>query len=356
MIEKMTSHELNNIFNNANDKLNNIIDTIKLIKNNTNKKIKILRYEAEYMENALTTLRIKSTSSSKNLTVFDNTLAITNHSKYGCTVLPRFKKISNALNVVTVDTTEAFYRDIADVSVNDVTKEEYKTIFMHDNNKDKDVFFEEISEDNSEFKVSISIDKTKTIGKTTFNMIELDTFFSGSFDIKSIKIYTSDNREYFDEFTEFNHAGKMRITFEKEYELNKVDIIFKPNYSVEVDQQRIYPFGIKHIYFYNAKYSTNSYAIAVIEREEFIDTIKNTIEIKTPNAVRESTILNENIELYLNCEINDKGEVELSSPQEVSTSQSINPIGINIKKIYAKVPLKDESIIGIAFNTTSKMQ
>ena len=53
MIPKITSHELNNILINANEKLDNLVLSIKDCKEDIAQKLKIMRYEAAYIEDKI---------------------------------------------------------------------------------------------------------------------------------------------------------------------------------------------------------------------------------------------------------------------------------------------------------------
>ena len=73
MIPKMTSHELNNILIEANSKLSGVITDIKYIKNDMSKKLKILRYESEYIEHQMESLKKIHKETSKPSVAGQNT-------------------------------------------------------------------------------------------------------------------------------------------------------------------------------------------------------------------------------------------------------------------------------------------
>lgn len=363
MIPKMTSHELNNILDNANSTLNNINSDVKDIKNDITKKMKIMRYEFEYLSHEMNNIKKIHSSSGGGIVdgaiinkfvLPDNSLS-NSFEQYGCTSTPKFKTIpTNVFNIIAPATGEAFYRDIAEIAINDVVKDEYKGILMHDNLTDKEIFFDEITGDNPELKISITLDSTKTLGNTYFNMIELDTFLNGSFDIDYIRIYT--DTDIYDEYTAYENAGKMRLTLEKDYSLSKIELKIIPKFSTQVNGLNVFPIGIKHIYFYNAKLMSNSYAIATIESDDYIDTIYDSVTIKTPNGTENISASKEGITFYLSCTKDvTTGESILSSAQEPSTDDLTKPISINTKKIYAKIPLSNKSIIGHTFKINTKL-
>lgn len=363
MIQKMTSHEFNNILNAANEKLNNVIDDIKNIKKDMSKKLKIMRYESEFIEhqmNELTTIHketIKPSESGDVVKVFTllNPELSEKYEQYGSTASPTFKNVpTNVFNIMATATGEAFYRDIAEVSINGIVKEEYKGILKHDSSPDKEFFFEEINGDNPEVVIQISLDTTKTLGSSSFNIIEFDPFLNGSYTIEHIKIYSQE--EKYVEYNDFTYAGKMRIVLDEEHTFTKVEFKIIPNFNTQVNGIKKSLIGLKHIYFYKAKFETESYAIAEIESGEYIDTILDEIKIKTPNGVIDTTITKEGIQLFLNRSTDQStGKPIFSSIQEPSKPGDTKPISINTKKIYAKIPLRNRSLVGITFAISSKI-
>lgn len=362
MIKKLTSHELNNIFNSSTDKLEALTTDIKNIKSNFNKTMKLLRYELQYTEEEINKLKniesaygsINTTEQSRYMTSLITDIP-SKYIQFGAVVTPLFKKTPvNVFNVITIADEEAFYRDIALVRINESIKPEYVNILKHDNITNKELFFEEII-NNDCITIEVELDSSKTFGRTDFNVIEIDSFLNGSYDIESIKIYTSNNEEVFEEYKDFKNSGKSRIILNKTYDFIKVRFTIKINYNSTIENSKIYPFALKHIYFYKADFSTDSYSIVKINRNDYIDTIDDEIILVSPNAAVKSSITNEGIELYLNCNIEDNDKVVLMNKIEPSQNQSIKPISINVKTIYAKIPLKNNSLYGICFNTKSKV-
>ena len=363
MIQMMTSHEFNEILNTANNKLDNVINDIKTIKKDISKKLKIMRYESEFIEHQMSELStihketIKPSESGDIMKIFTllSPELSDKYEQYGSTASPRFKSAPvNIFNIMATATGEAFYRDIAEVSINGVVKEEYKGILKHDNAPDKEFFFEEINGDNPEIIMQISLDTTKTLGSSSFNVIEFDPFLNGSYTIKYIKIYSKGDK--YTEYNDFTYAGKMRIILDKEHTFTKVEFKIIPNFNTQVNGIKKSLIGLKHIYFYNAKFETESFAIAEIESTEYINTIQDEIKIKTPNGVINTTITNEGIQLFLNRGTDHStGKPIFSSIQEPSKPGDTKPISVNVKKIYAKIPLHNRSLMGITFAISSKI-
>ena len=100
----------------------------------------------------------------------------------------------------------------------------------------------------------------------------------------------------------------------------------------------------------------------------FIDKIDNEFTLIRPNESIELNADSENIQFYLSYTTDPStGEPILSSPQETSKPDNTKTISVNVKKIYAKIPLKillssekksdlnNQSIIGFVFNISSKI-
>lgn len=352
MIEKMNSSQFNDILKNANEKLNNMTDNIKDIKLDMAVKLKIMKYEIEYLEYILKQYSSSSAINQENLSLFDRKYNSTNNESYGITFTPvPSKNKNNVFNVITLDDGAAYFRDIMNVTINEVKDDKFKDIFKHDSISDKTIYFNEFYTNTVE--MTVEIDPLKSIGVSNFNMIEIDSYLNGSFDIESIKIYVvnkSDKIEYYEAYENYESAGKMRIILNKSYTFYKIVFRFKLKYSVDNGKNIIYPFGLKHIYLYNANFLSNSYAIAEINNDEYINYIFDQIRIKTPNDLIESSITNEKIKIYLNCNKKEDGTYELTSEQNISTDNVSKPLALNTKKLYAMVPIKDKSIIGIEFN------
>jgi hypothetical protein len=204
MIPKISSHELNNVFKEASDKLNTIKDDIDSTKSDIQKKLKIIEYESEYIEYELEKISKSSSTSSDDSSIFvmPNLTLSTLCNYYGCTIMPSFKTTPvNLFNIIT-STGEAFYRDVVNVTINNTTNDDYKGILKHDSISGKELLFEEMS--SSSTIITMILDTTKAIGSSLFNMIEFDAFLNGSYTIEYIRIYTQANNTNYVEYTNYN--------------------------------------------------------------------------------------------------------------------------------------------------------
>lgn len=371
MIPKITSHEFNDILNSANNKLNNMIEDINFIKTNISKKIKILNYESQYMSKKIKDIEntkintIISESPGQNDSIFAYPMQeVGDFENFGYTFCSSFKKNPiNTFNILTTKTGEAFFRDIADVYINGINKDEYKNILKYDNISDKDFYFEDNFEQYKTIDITIILDKTKTIGNALFNSIELDTFLSGSYDIDYIKIYEDNSEDSkYDEYKDIENTGTLRLIFDKEYEFKKVSIGIKPKFSISKNGIITSVIGIRHIYFYNLSLNSDSYIYVEINSNNYIDKIDNKISIIKPDEIIDINADDNGIEFYLKHYYDSTSKKHTFEViQEPSTENNIKEISLNIKTIYAKIPLKilskhkNKTAIGFKFNISNKI-
>lgn len=361
MIEKITSHDLNDIMNKANNKLETIISEIKMAKSDINNKLKIMKYESEFLSGQMNEVKdLYKNSSEDNTASNDLVFALFNRElssgfeNYGSTITPAVKNsAAHVFNILATATGEAFYRDIAEVSINDIVKEEYKDILKHDTIKNKSIFFKEMDGIDPECKITITLDNTKALGLAMFNTIEFDMFFNGSYTIKEIKIHSGSGTE---EYANYINVGRSRIVLDKEYVFSKVEMTIIPHFHTTVGSDEKSLIGIKHIYFCNSKFVNNGYIVSEIKSNNFIDIINDEISIKTHSGTINTTATHEGIEFYLNKSIDTTTNMPiLLNKQDPSKPGEAKPITYNVKTIYAKIPLKNRSIIGTIFSINSKL-
>lgn len=347
MIKKMSSQELNDILltcQNSIVKINEDVDASKKI---VEKQAKILSYEAMYLQNTLEEMTYQEKESDTFILLNNNYKGL--YSSYSNIVHAYFKKEPiNIFNLRAINTEVPFFRDDVIVKINDVENDYFKNILKAENVNDKEIFFEEYTdktsleeednkdpeliEDKNKIVISFEVDAKKTIGISKFNMIEIDPFLYKSFDIESIKICGEEN-EVIKELSNLTKVGKTRLILDKKYTFRKVEITIVPRYKVHKSDGTIIPFGLKHIFFYEADFRTDSYLIIKYTSDEFIDSIKNDIKTLTPYGLIDSTIKEEGIKIYLD---NNNGILE----NEQEPSENIKkPIARNLNTIYFKVPL-----------------
>jgi len=235
MIEKLNSSELNQLFLQANDRLDNNIWWFEKVKNNVSKKTNIMVQELEYMRYIMENHKTSSDLNHYKTYLLSDGIN-TDFEKYGCSVHPKFiGEPINVFNLKTTSSDEYYFRNDAVVTINDLVKDEYIDILKHDT-LSKNIFFEEYDSDTITLKISLP-DQSKVLGPTTFNAIEIDSFLNGSYDIESIRIENALDEIYPVVLTDgtnyINNAGKFRIALSDRY--NFQSITFKIHLKYQVD-------------------------------------------------------------------------------------------------------------------------
>lgn len=362
-IQKMSSQEYNNILQNATNKIESISNEMNAIKTDIQKKLSIIRYEQDYLSYMNDKM---SHSQEKDKTfVFLNTGKMDGlYEGYSNVVHAHYKNTPiNVFNLKVANGTKSYFRDEVTVTINDIQDDYFKNILKADDIEDKEIFFEEyefksavktledgttVEELNNHSTIVIERNKSTVIGTSKFNIIEIDPYLHKSFDINSIDIYTDDSENPAVTLNKINKVGKTRIVLDKKYEFNKVVMHITHNYNVKDMNTTIYPFGLKHIYFLEADFRSDSNIIVEYSSEEYINDIEDEIEVFTSIGSRISSLSEEGILVYLNY-----SNGMLQSLQEPS-NEIKKPIARNVKTIYLRIPLNNEAIIGYNFSITTR--
>jgi hypothetical protein len=345
-IPKMTSKEINDILKSAQSQITTMDAKIDKVKSDVSSKLFVMGYYNEYMAKQLEDLRNGKLFNNTSFKLLSEGTGI--FDSFGATVHPTMLKPSpiDVFNLKISNTGDVLFRSDAIVKIDDVQYEPYNTILMHDSITTKEMFFKEFT--NSTAKIEVSIDTNNVLGSTKFNVIEIDPFLPGSFDITSIDVY-----ELNDDGTLNNtpvvydgaiNVGKQRLIFGEKKSFYKVvfNVAFKFKSSRE--GKEVYPFGLKHIYFYDTNFKSDSYIISKINSDDTIYYIKDSVVFSSPSGTAVSTLTAEGIKIYLDYKNN-----VLSSEIQPSTSSQLYPIVRATKTLYAKIPLGIESLIGVSF-------
>lgn len=351
-IPKLTSKDLNSILHNAQGSIEQMRSDVEHIKSSTIEKMNVLKNEQEYAMNELgklTKLISDSQDSNrlrgiKNKIVFggnENLLGI--FDQYGSTVHKKFLRTPvNVFNIMTMN--GPMFRDNVDVSINEEIREKYKHMLMHTASAEKGIVFSEYNSPN--LKLKIEVDRSNLLGDTNFNVIEIDPFLSGSFNITKMRVFdinrdiTNNDPEY--EVKDIKKVGPSRFILDRKYELLKIEMDIELLYKNSVGK---YPFGIKHLYFLNADFNPDSHLIGKIEKNNFVETISDKIFLRDQFGIRETTATEENIKMYLS-ESNGILEYEL----ETSKNQVMNSIARNTRSFYVHIPLQYSAMVSIEFD------
>lgn len=334
MIPTMNSQELNKIFREAKDKSLLVSDKLDNIKKDISKKLTILKYETEFISNKLNT--IKGEVWQNDIVSFDYT-STGMFTDYGNSVHAKFSKTPIDLFNLKLNNGGSMFRDDIFVRVNGIERDEYKSILMSENTLNKEIYFEEYFSDI--INVEVEIDRSNILGVTRFNVIEIDPFIYGAYDILSINVYTTDESGTLQQeptltLNGFDNIGRTRIILDKKYKLHKITIDFKSNFKSLKAEQEVFPFGLKHIFFYEADFKQDSFVIAEYIDNDFIEYINNTAILYTTQGKKDTTLSEQNIEVYTDFIGNT-----LSGKVYPSTDADKNRIVKNTKKLYLKIPL-----------------
>lgn len=335
MIPVMNSKELNNIFQNAQDKNIKFEQELQAIKNDMSKKINIIKYENAFINQKLDVIDTGLLANEKTVSFINNSYGSFN--SYGYMVHPKFKKTPIDIINLKLPNGDNFFRDDIIAKVNDIEKSNYASILMADNHISKSIVFEEFDKDT--IKLEYSLANEYTLGVMRFNTIEIDPYLYGAYDLMSIEIYSLDETNNISSepsiYTAgYDNIGRTRIILPEKVKFTKVVFNFKVNFKVEKNFVDIYPFGLKHIHFYEADYSESSFVITQFTSDKFVEYVMNEMTLYTTRGKQKVQASQLGIEVYTDYENNTlMGKVNLSS------EAAIYRIAKNTKTLYVKIPL-----------------
>lgn len=331
----LSSKELNKIHKESRDSMHAVNEKLDNIKNDISKKLTILKYENEFINKKLDAINA-GVVAKDSICVFDHT-STGIFNDYGYNIHAKFSKQPIDLFNLKLASGTSMFRDDIHVKINNIEKDYYRDILMAENNINKKIFFEEFYTDI--LTVDIELDKSNILGTTRFNMIEIDPFMYGAYDILAINLYTLDetgkvHKDPNLSLNGFDNIGRTRIILPEKTKLHKISIDFKVNFKSVKSDIEVYPFGLKHIYFYEADFNPSSFIIAELRADEFIEYIYDDIDLYTTQGLINTTIDEYDIEVYTDYIGNT-----LSGRVYPSTDAIKNRIAKNVKKLFIKIPL-----------------
>ena len=368
MINKISSQEINDIMTAAKGRLDETNKKFEKAKEEIQDRIKIIKYESEYAATIQSKIMSGAYAKVDGLTCFSK-LTGGKYTRYGSTI--HAKLIKDPINVFNLHCSglgDAFFREDVKVAINNnergslvgdawenefTYKEEYLNLLKDDIIEDKGIFFDTYKNKHLTIRVELS-SLSSILGPTRFNCIEIDPFLHGSFDIKAVYIYPFDeegNTVSEPEILEpMENVGKQRIMLPNKINFYKIEFDIQINYESYPGITPVYPFGLKHLYFYDMDFHTDSYLIAELKADKYISYVKNEISVKTPYGFSSAQIGSSGIGLYL-----DRNGEALTSEIESSTSTNINELARSTKTIYAHIPISTSlSLIGMAFSLVER--
>lgn len=339
-IPKMSSQELNEMFKNSQEQAKNIDAQIQAIKKDIIKKMAITNYSEEFADRKLDAINA-GISIDEKVVAFDYNCSGL-YKDYGYMIHPEFKKSPIDIFNLRLTTGDSMFKNSIIAKVNGIENEKYTNVLMADNSIAKEIIFEELKE--STVSISYELDNTVALGTARFNVIEIDPYLNGAYDLLSVEIYTLNIEGKIDSeptkvLTGFENIGRTRIILEDKMKFTKVVFNFKSNFKTEANGTSIYPFGLKHIHFLEADFLTESFVVAEIRSDKFIEYIYDDIKLFTTNGIVEANMNEYNIEVYTDFNYNT-----LTGRVYASSDAGINRIAKNTKVLYAKIPLIKKNI------------
>ena len=369
----LDSQSYNDIFKEAQEKFDNEMLKRDKMMATINKKLMIISYANEFINRKVDTMGVGMISASdyhnNKLVVFDKDVSGM-YNQYGYMVHPKFKSDPiDIFNLRLTDGNSMFKNSlICKYNGNEEKGAEYINLLVEDSSISKEILFEKSVTEITTISYEINPKNKISLGTMRFNVIEIDPYISGAYDIQQISIYTlnSDTAAVGAtptiEIKNVQAIGKTRIILSEKVRFSKVEFTFKNNFKTDASGIDIYPFGLKHIHFFEANFLEDSSIIVPIYSKDYFEYIYNNIKLYTANGIKEDVAENYNIEFYTDYDNNTlTGRVYPSSEAQAYR------IAKNTKTLYAKIPLllenKDSagkmvktylSLTGILFDYTTE--
>lgn len=347
---KLTSKDLMDKLDESNQRIDTIASNINIMKTEIERRMLVFQNQFEFNTQQLTELQNSEQETTNLTSVFLKNADIVNgdYEAYGLSIYPSLVKTPvNIFNFNSI--TGAIYKNNGHVFINDKSSTLFNNILIDDSINNKETVFAEY--DTPNIKLSVTIDPNELLGSPAFNTIDILPYLPGSYTINQIDIYTMQDyqAQRLDTPTKsitknIMNSGTTKIVLNESYYIYKVDFDITINFQ---NANGKYPFGLHHLYFLRSSYSTNSYVIVKLEKENFITRIDEDIIVYDQYGKHTSNCTNENIEFYMNY-------VEGELSYQIDTSKGLTQYTIpkNINSIYAKIPI-NRSISIIKFNIHS---
>ena len=267
--------------------------------------------------------------------------ANSNYEKYGNCIHPKI--VGNLDNLLNFNSAAGYiFKNSATVSINEEVKEEYIDVLKHDTILNKMPTFYQYSSDT--VTLTIEFPDNFIVGSATCNAIEISPFLAGASILKNVTIITTPGTQLSNKAIVIDYDQPLedtRILFDNTYSIKTMVLNFKLTF---VNNLGMYPFGLRHIYLYNANFDTkNSNIVIKNEYKNLIKYINDNIIISDQSAdevgnrySKHNTTCSEmDIKLY-----SYLSNGNLLYPIETHTRDIVNQISRNTKVFYADIPVK----------------
>lgn len=338
-ISKMSSKQLMDVLDEAESSMTALRSNVSTMREELDKRILVFNNAIEYSSHMLGKfneyLLQKEDTGTSTAVLSDIQVMDGEYAKYGTTIVPAF--VSTPVNVFNfLAATGPIYKNNANVYIGEDVAPGYTSMLMHDSVKGKGTAFNEFEQ--ADFTLKISVNPNDLFGSTACNTIEFLPYIPGSFEIRGIRFYTI--QDYRNKSTTPSMAingtiadvGASRIVLDHTIDLYSCEIDIHINFENDAGK---FPFGLKHLYFLNCNYNTNSYIVVKMSRDTYIDWVSDDITVHDQNGIRVTTCTEEGIKLYANY-VNGVLNTEVKPTKGIIQ----NSIARNIRDIYIKIPVK----------------
>ena len=333
----LNSQEYNDMFRAAANTFDSEMAKRDLAIKNMDKKLMIINYANEFIENKPTNLN-SSVDYNKKLVTFSNDLG-GSYNQFGYVVHPKFKREPIDIFNLKLMSGDTMFKNSLKCKVNDVENDSYINFLMADNSLEKEIIFDKLSE--PKLTIEYTLDNTVSLGTMRFNIIEIDPYIYGAYTVNYIEFFSlNEDDGIISEIPlktvySINNIGKTRIILDEKIKFSKVVFHFDlTGFKTQTNNVDVYPFGLKHIHFYEADFLENSTVIVPIRSNDYIEYIYNDITLYHAGEPIQSTTDYYGIEFYTDFVNNT-----LTGRVYTSSDAAAYRIAKNTKVLYAKVPL-----------------
>lgn len=352
MTQRMNSKDLMDQIDRTVKSVAMIRDDLADLQQQTETKIAILNTYEQVANSVLASIRseIVEKDRTESMVIFgldiDNPDKVKggSYSFYGQTIHPKLAKLpEHVFNFIT-GINRPLYKDNGSVSfiVDDTEdyKYEYCNILKEDADPTKKDVFKAFDANRSAFTLAVEVLPSKLVGNSRCNMIEIDPYLPGTFDITQIRIWTM--QQYLSQDldtaahvidTEYKNVGAQRIILDDTYQIYRIEFDIRLHMPTETGNY----FGLRHLYLYRADMDMeNSYVILAFHKDDYIRSPGNSITVRTGGRIFTGTP-----KMY-------RGAANYPCPEyymiyENNTLQAPldpdNEIARNITEFYVKFPL-----------------
>lgn len=352
-VHQVTSKQLMEVLGSAQSRLESLVNNNDTLVRNLNKRLTVIRniqeYEQQQMEQLLLLLDSNQQIQQYQKIVFVRSNIVQGiYDKFGSTIYPQLLK--EPTQVFNFKTAAGYvFKNNATVTIttNDTSRtlSEYASILAEDTVTGKDIFFEEY--DTNTIQISVRVNPGELLGSTAFNLLEIVPYIPGSFDITSLEIfsmqgyYTGDTQPASSFPNRIKKVGISRFLIDQTINLYELRMTVSLNFR---NNNGKYPFGIKHLYFLNASFNSNSYVTVQVDTNRNLDMISEDVTVVDQSGIVNSTCKEERIGLFSSWN-NGLGTDEIAT----SKGLTYNPVTRNIKTFFVHYPIL-RSVTSLQFN------